>query len=489
MGINFIPGSEKDSERLKRKNSDNRDFEYTAGEDVRESALQGKKAEEEKKEKSSEPKKKKRKLSFFEWRTQKNQKELPSQYDSSLLSAQEQAEKDEAEQPEQKKVKKEKKRKVTSSSKKKSDAASRQKKQDMPAMHIAPIHDEDESPNLLDDVTGGERTEVKVQEEVILEEQDNEVDQVFHQDSIQSKQETKKEKKIVFNVPNKVEQDESPDLTHVRGEKADAHEVKKIAKKEAKKEGKPLKEVLPEKQKKKKRKKGESETEEIHLNLLPQEVLSEIRTTNNLRDLFYTAIGLVSVVLLINAGINFYEYKVELDTKSLENQLQQVETDITRFSPVQQEALLLEERLQALQEVLDQHIYWTPFLEELESITLPTVYYKSMAGSAQTGAFTFDVVATDFNQVEPQISLFQRSPYVVTVTSSGISQVADSSEEEETTTTTESDSEEESVQNTSDSETESENTEDTTTSEAPVNQQSVQFSLTVEFDTTIFYFQ
>jgi len=161
------------------------------------------------------------------------------------------------------------------------------------------------------------------------------------------------------------------------------------------------------------------------VNLIPNTVLEELHRRNRLRDLGYNAIGLVGIVFLVFGALNLYQQKISVDTRVTEEAISDIEQQITQFQFVQQEALYTNDRLIGVDTVLNNHVYWTPLLEELERITLPTVYYYTMAGSATTRQFTLGAYTTDYSFIEPQVRLMRESDLIeqVNVSSATASQV------------------------------------------------------------------
>lgn len=151
------------------------------------------------------------------------------------------------------------------------------------------------------------------------------------------------------------------------------------------------------------------------VNLIPNTVLEELTRRNRLRDLGYTSIALVALVFVAYGGLNYYQKQITVDTVKTEEEIATVEQEITMFAALQEESVSLNERLQGVTDILNQHVYWTSFLDELEQRTLPTVYYTSFSGSAASRQFTFDAVTTDYAYIDSQVQLFRDSEMVESV--------------------------------------------------------------------------
>ncbi len=153
----------------------------------------------------------------------------------------------------------------------------------------------------------------------------------------------------------------------------------------------------------------------LNVNLIPNALLQELKQRNRLQDLVLISFGGIAVIFLLFGVMKYYQRQLTVDIQDTENRIADIQEQIDSFAEIQAEANAVNEDLKAIQDVLDQHVYWTPFLEFIEAHTLPTVYYKTMAGSAQTGSFTFDVIALDYAQIDAQVRLFENSPMIESI--------------------------------------------------------------------------
>lgn len=172
------------------------------------------------------------------------------------------------------------------------------------------------------------------------------------------------------------------------------------------------------------------------VNLIPDAVLDEFSKRNRLRDVGYVAVLMVVLVLLAYGGFKIYERKITSDTVAVETDIQTLNEKIAQYKDIQLQAQDVSDRLAALSAVMQSHIYWTPFLERIESLTLPTVYYTTMTGSASSGTFTFDAVAQSYDQIAPQVAVLRHSPLVSDISVSSIQLFQPSTVISSSTTTT-----------------------------------------------------
>ncbi|MFH1426238.1 MAG: hypothetical protein ABIG66_02280 [Candidatus Kerfeldbacteria bacterium] len=260
--------------------------------------------------------------------------------------------------------------------------------------------------------------------------------------------------------------DEAPDLKDPRGAQGKdmpkVHVPEVLA--EPKKNGK--------KNKKNGKKKGKKKEEIVQkggflgVNLIPEEIREEFIVRNRYRELIGAGVIFLVFLFAVYGGMKWYQQRLNTNIAVTEDQIQQVELQIAQYRTLQADAKELSEQLNNVDEVLRQHVYWTPFLQLVEGLTLPTVYYQSMTGSATTGLFTFKAIATDYSQIESQLNTLRNSPYVTSVFSSSASQFLASNIEQSAETTP----------------------EETATEQAPETKEKVYvtFSLSIQFDPSLF---
>lgn len=150
------------------------------------------------------------------------------------------------------------------------------------------------------------------------------------------------------------------------------------------------------------------------VNLVPEEHTSMLHWSAK-KTLLLIAVGSVAVFVVIYVGMRIYRSRLAADLASVEQQVTAANETIVQFADVRTDADALNDDLEALSEVLDAHVYWTPFFAYIEERTLPTVYYKGMSGSALTGRFVFDMVAKDYANLDAQVGVLENDSGVVSV--------------------------------------------------------------------------
>ena len=150
-------------------------------------------------------------------------------------------------------------------------------------------------------------------------------------------------------------------------------------------------------------------------NLLPKIKNYHHRSIHYLRDLIIIAVLALIAVFAVFAVLTYQKQNILVQIEQKNQEVNQLSQKIQALIPIKQEASVYGDQLQSLVELLNAHIYWTPLFSLLQNITLPTVYYSNMNGSAVSGKFVFDVVAKNYNQIHDQVELFRASPQVLAV--------------------------------------------------------------------------
>lgn len=433
--INFISGGSGGSKRSKGKKQ-SRDIQYTSGE-VLDATQEMKRVEEKKEENKKKASKKKapkaKKKSFFEWRTERE------------VSAQEKAEAEERKQREkEEKAKKESSKRIAkererfqeemkeakkrSSKRRKVEEEPEQEtprpqpapipvpqppKEDDHPLHGAPEEHHEDRPDLLHAQAMPQEMPKKEQPRKKM----HVAKETLHQAPASNLLDGS-----VYSMPQPAgpTNEKSDKKTATKKGSAKIHVPPAIAKHAPKRKWFTLT-------------RQELDTTALDVNLIPDEILDQLRARNYLRELVYVAVAALMIVLIVFAAMNIYQRKLATDTATIEAQIQEFDREIAGYISLQTEISTLSGRLSSLHSVLDSHVYWSPFMEKLEELTVSTVYYTSMSGSANTGQFSFNAIARSYSDLDAQVRVMRQSPYVkaVQVTSAAATQETVSEGEEE----------------------------------------------------------
>jgi Tfp pilus assembly protein PilN len=122
--------------------------------------------------------------------------------------------------------------------------------------------------------------------------------------------------------------------------------------------------------------------------------------------------GTVIVVLGVWVGISGYSLyrasKAEARVQELNARLTQVNTLIAEYEKDKTVHVALQKQFSLVSDLLQNHAYWTPFLQKLEETTIPDVYYLGMTAN-RNGDVTLRSVAKSYTAAARQIRAFERS--------------------------------------------------------------------------------
>ncbi|MBU0731880.1 hypothetical protein KKC88_03315 [Patescibacteria group bacterium] len=155
-------------------------------------------------------------------------------------------------------------------------------------------------------------------------------------------------------------------------------------------------------------KNGEIPLEAIDVNLIPKEMLQELKPEKKLINLLWIGLATSLILMVIYAGVfylqSFYLKQAQINQEKVEA----LEDDIIAYKPLQEEIIDYNQKIEDINKLLKRHIYWNVFFQLLEENILPTVKLTSMSGGI-TEPFTIVAEAPDFKTVTSQIEVFEQA--------------------------------------------------------------------------------
>lgn len=142
----------------------------------------------------------------------------------------------------------------------------------------------------------------------------------------------------------------------------------------------------------------------IDVNLLPEG--SSLIPLAKLMNYFYlAALGGVVIVGLIYLGFIFYNNNYNNQLTVVDNQITALKTSIIKLQVKETEARQWNERVAAVNQLLEKHVYWSKFFPYLEKYTLADIYFVSIEAS-QDGTVTLSAVASNYTGIARQYATF-----------------------------------------------------------------------------------
>jgi len=139
----------------------------------------------------------------------------------------------------------------------------------------------------------------------------------------------------------------------------------------------------------------------------------------------YSKLILGAVIALLACGLGFiglifYGQAVKKQEAAITDQLSQSEVRYEQLQIQEKELSRLNIKIASVRDLLNRHVYWTDFFEELERITIPEVYYKSINASTD-GVIILSAEAESYLALARQYLAYQQAgDFVKSVTVSAI---------------------------------------------------------------------
>lgn len=126
--------------------------------------------------------------------------------------------------------------------------------------------------------------------------------------------------------------------------------------------------------------------------------------------------GLYAGVLVVVVGVwvslsGFAIYRASQAQARIQEtnaRLDQVRSVIREYETDKNVYLALQKQFVLVKDMIEGHVYWTPFLQKLEETTIPDVYYLGMSAN-RSGQITLRAVAKSYSAAARQIRAFERS--------------------------------------------------------------------------------
>lgn len=150
----------------------------------------------------------------------------------------------------------------------------------------------------------------------------------------------------------------------------------------------------------------------LNVNLLPQYGVhglnGETGALRLLRVFTMTVWGLSLVYALMVGYQAYYIFRNE----QIQQELTQLNGQIESYQSLQTTLATTNATLSGIQELLNEHVYWTNWFTFLEHYTLPNVYYTEFSGNSG-GSISLSAVTDTYESVTQQINAFRSASTMV----------------------------------------------------------------------------
>lgn len=173
-----------------------------------------------------------------------------------------------------------------------------------------------------------------------------------------------------------------------------------------------------------------AEKSKLNINLIPEELLFR-KYPKSRQQIFTMVLAIIIPTLLITAGyvlIDQQQKATEAKIVALRNDKTKLITYINSFKDIQAKNIRLQDKLLAINKLLQKHVYWTKFFSLLERYTLDDVYYTEFSADTSgkfmlpaiavmgSGSTVEDQIADSYRKAAEQIKAFQKAPDFITQT-------------------------------------------------------------------------
>jgi Tfp pilus assembly protein PilN len=149
----------------------------------------------------------------------------------------------------------------------------------------------------------------------------------------------------------------------------------------------------------------------LDVNLVKDEVQVSFDWRKNLLVLALVLALAALFVGEIYFGLDQWEKQEALLTKTLEDQADYTNAEVSKLKKQIGAALVYKEKSAVFSGLLDNHVYWTNFFSWLEKNTLSSVKYEQFSGGLD-GLYTLSATAKTYADVSWQVRAFLKAPFV-----------------------------------------------------------------------------
>jgi len=169
----------------------------------------------------------------------------------------------------------------------------------------------------------------------------------------------------------------------------------------------------------------------LEVNLIKNEMQVSFDWNQHLSTLLFAVIVTMLFVAEIYFALNWWtDYESERVLAS-ETRFNKISQNIRDLKQQSDQIVAFKQRADAANSLLENHIYWTNFLDWLEKNTLSTVTYAGISGKSD-GVYSLTASANAFREVSWQTRAFMADPSVISVKVDQASMEKSDSEENDT---------------------------------------------------------
>lgn len=148
----------------------------------------------------------------------------------------------------------------------------------------------------------------------------------------------------------------------------------------------------------------------ININLIPEELIAVRKPSlvSHMISLLFIIVLAGSVVGGLYYFIDYNQSKINREIVAKTQKMEQLNSELKEYHQAQIENYNVVKKILIMDEVLNNHLYWTKFFLLLEKYTLDSTYYPSFSASV-SGKFSLPVSTKDYASALAQIAALKQA--------------------------------------------------------------------------------
>lgn len=147
----------------------------------------------------------------------------------------------------------------------------------------------------------------------------------------------------------------------------------------------------------------------LEVNLIKDDSGISFDWAKNLLTLFLVFFIAALIIGEIYFGLDWWQNREIVKTEATQLEIAKLNREISALNNQASAALQYKEKVLVLSNLLNNHIYWSNFLNWLEKNTLSSVQYENLEGDL-SGVYSFSAVAKTYADVSWQTKAFLNDP-------------------------------------------------------------------------------
>lgn len=159
---------------------------------------------------------------------------------------------------------------------------------------------------------------------------------------------------------------------------------------------------------------NKDDSDQFGVNLIPEEMVSEVNKKKILFTLLYTVIISIFILGFGYITIQFIQLQEAKKIQKLQQDIQKAENDFISKSDDLKALIRYQQTYDNINLLLDSHIYWDKLFNFLEQNVADDVYFLNVTAD-KNGVVNMSIVAKSYEALANQYLIFKQAPEVISV--------------------------------------------------------------------------